>query len=158
MGGLVGADRMCQARAEAGGFWGSYTAWLSNSTDAPSSRFRCTAASCSAQGYQLVNGVSIASDWTDLTTCEAGPTGECLAAALVLSECNQPVISNPTWTNTRTNGTPGGVTNEHCQNWTVGTNAFTGNIGFSALQDADWTEASFDACNSANSLYCFQQD
>ena len=156
LGGLVGADRMCQARAEAGGFWGSYKAWLSNSVDSPSSRFRCTAASCSAQGYARVDGVSIASDWADLTTCEAGD-GECLAAD-IQSEFNQPVISNAVWTNTRTNGSPGGITNVHCQNWTVGTNLFAGNTGASELKDADWTESTLDPCNRSNSLYCFQQD
>lgn len=158
MGGLVGADRMCQARAEAGGFWGSYKAWLSNEVDSPSSRFRCTAAGCSAQGYALVTGDLIASDWSDLTTCEAGPDGECLATALVLSEFNQPVTANAAWTNTRTDGSPGGITNVHCQNWTVGTNLFIGNTGFPELADTNWTRASIDPCNRGNSLYCFQQD
>lgn len=157
MGGLVGADRICQARAEAGGFWGSYKAWLSNSVDSPSSRFRCTAASCSAQGYERVDGVSLASDWTDLTTCSAS-TGDCLAAALVLSEFNQPITSNPAWTNTRTDGSPGGITNVHCQNWTAGSNTEIGNTGFPELNDANWTAASANPCNKANALYCFQQD
>lgn len=156
LGGLVGADRLCQARAEAGGFWGSYKAWLSNAVDSPSSRFRCTAASCSAQGYALVDGVSIASDWADLTTCD-GIAGACLEALLVLSEFNQPVV-NAAWTNTKTDGSPGGTTNVHCQNWTVGNNLFTGNTGFPELADDNWTRASFDPCNRGNSLYCFQQD
>lgn len=147
---------MCQARAEAGGFWGSYKAWLSTTVDSPSTRFRCTAASCSAQGYARVDGVSLASDWADLTTCDPD-TGDCLAALLILSEFNQPVTSNPTWTNTRTDGTAGGATNVHCQNWTVGTNLFTGNTGASELRDTGWTEFGIDPCNRANSLYCFQQ-
>jgi hypothetical protein len=155
LGGLIGADRMCQARAEAGGFWGSYKAWLSSTVDSPSSRFRCTAASCSAQGYQRVDGITIANDWVDLTTCDP-TTGDCLAAPLVLSEFNQPVTTNPTWTNTRTDGASDGAVN--CQNWTVGTNSFLGRAGLSELKDADWTDGIPDACNRANSLYCFQQD
>ena len=155
LGGLIGADRICQARAEAGGFWGSYKAWLSNSADSPSSRFRCTAASCSAQGYARVDGDLIATDWGELTTCAADQS-DCLDAALNLNEFNQPAISNPIWTNTKSSGASTGT--QHCQNWTVGTNSFVGRTGFSELTDADWTEASGSPCTSGNSLYCFQQD
>lgn len=156
IGGLVGGDRMCQARAEAGGLWGSYKAWLSTLDDSPSTRFRCTAASCSSQGYARVDGVSLASDWSDLTTCD-GVNGECLAA-VILSEFNQPVTTQPTWSNTRPNGTPTIFTNGTCQNWTKGTNDVIGRIGFSELQDEDWTDAVGDPCNRLDSLYCFQQD
>jgi hypothetical protein len=95
--------------------------------DSPSSRFRCIVASCSAQGYARVDGISITGDWADLTTCDAGG-GDCLAA-VILSEFNQPVTANAVWTNTRTNGSPGDITNVHCQNWTAGTNSFAGNTG-----------------------------
>src|SRR4051812_33658723 len=73
LGGLNGADGICQARAAAGGLPGAstpgtYKAWLSdNLGDSPSTRFRCTQASCSSQGYKRVDDSPIASDWSTLT-------------------------------------------------------------------------------------------
>ncbi|MEZ4563262.1 MAG: hypothetical protein R2853_11040 [Thermomicrobiales bacterium] len=106
-------------------------------------------------GYARVDGVSLASDWADLTTCDPD-TGDCLAALLILSEFNQPVTSNP-WTNTRTDGTAGGATNVHCQNWTVGTNLFTGNTGLQIEMQAGLSSVSTPATGQPSSLYCFQQ-
>ena len=64
LGGLNGADAICQERAGAGGLPGTYRAWLSDGTGSPSTRFRR-----SGQGYRLPDAAqtSIATDWTDLT-------------------------------------------------------------------------------------------
>jgi hypothetical protein len=160
LGGLVGADRICQERAEAGGLWGRYKAWLSSAVDSPSSRFRCTAASCSSRGYRRVDGITIANDWADLTACDTA-AGECLAAAIVVSELNKPVTTNPAWTNTQINGAPDGDANGSCGNWTVGSNSVggpLGRVGLPELKNREWTDALIDSCARANSLYCFQQD
>ena len=67
--GLAGADGICQTRATAAGLPGTYKAWLSACIASPSTRFRCRAASCSAQGYRRVHAAQtlIATDWVDLT-------------------------------------------------------------------------------------------
>ena len=69
LGGLAEADGICQWRATAAGLPGSYKAWLSDGSASPSTRFRCTAPSCSAQGYRLVDAARtlVATNWTDLT-------------------------------------------------------------------------------------------
>jgi hypothetical protein len=157
LGGLAGADDKCQARAEAGGFWGTYKAWLSSTFGSPSSRFRCTAASCSAQGYQGVDRTPIASDWADLTTCDPD-TDVCLDAAISLDELHQSATTDQTWTNTRTNGVPFGQFSS-CENWSNGTSGVVrGVTGQPGAVDATWTAFGFlDGCTNTRSLYCFQQ-
>jgi hypothetical protein len=105
----------------------------------------------SSQGYARADGVSLASDWAYLTTCD-GVEGACLAA-LIQSELNQTVTANPTWTNTHPNCTPTNLPNTTCQNWTNGTINLHGRTGFSELQNEDWTDASLDSCNKLDSLY-----
>ena len=67
IGGLTGADTICQQLAEASNLSGTYKAWLSDSTDSPSTRFvRSTGP------YQLVDGTRIAANWTSLTDGRCG--------------------------------------------------------------------------------------
>lgn len=156
LGGLAGADDKCQERAEAGGLWGTYKVWLSVTFGSPASRFRCTAASCSSQGYQGVDGTTIASDWADLTTCGLD-SGVCLDAAIRLDEQRQLATTNPAWTNTRINGTSAGEITS-CQNWSNGTSGVVrGDTGQPGEVDSTWTFASLNGCTNARSLYCFQQ-
>src|SRR4051794_402552 len=61
LGGLSGADSKCQGLAAAAGLPGSYKAWLADTTGAPISRFVH-----STGPYRLVNGTTIAANWTDL--------------------------------------------------------------------------------------------
>ena len=64
LGGLAGADAICQARAAAAGLPGTYLAWLSDGSASPATRFLTQ----SAGPYRLVNGTTIADDWADLTS------------------------------------------------------------------------------------------
>jgi len=159
LGGLTGADAKCQARAGVGGLPGLYKAWLSDSTQFPSTRFRCRAASCSAEGYRRVDGVTIASNWDDLTTCdEVSNTGTaCLDAAINVTELNQLGGGGSVWTNTTTRGTERQFP-AHCQNWTNGTSG-TGLTGTSRFDNFGWTESPIlQPCTAPFSLYCFQQN
>jgi hypothetical protein len=157
LGGLTGADAKCQARAESANLPGTYKAWLSNATQSPATRFRCRAASCSAEGYTRVDGVTIANDWVDLTNCDVR-TGACLAAAINVTELNQP-LAVPVWTNTTTSGTMRDAT-VHCQNWTNGTTGsgyFGGSNCLNCSPSRTWTEAGPGNCFALLGLYCFQQ-
>src|SRR5690242_2782849 len=62
LGGLTGADMICQARAAAGGLRGIFKAWLSDTTASPSTRF-----TRSKKPYVLLDGTVIANNWADLT-------------------------------------------------------------------------------------------
>lgn len=62
LGGLAGADAKCQQLATAAGLGGTYKAWLSDSTT--DARDRLTHATVP---YRLVDGTTVANDFTDLT-------------------------------------------------------------------------------------------
>jgi hypothetical protein len=171
--GLEGADAKCQQLAGSVNppLPGTYKAWLSDSTSSPSTRFRCTAASCSSQGYVLVDGTTVvATDWADLTTCPgSGPLGDgttdCLDHPIDHTEQNNPIGSeNNAWTHTNTDGTAGGVGNVHCLDWSSNDSGKSGDMGIPVAGhgDATWTRffqtraCSGDASTGAR-LYCFQQ-
>lgn len=150
LGGLPGADAICQARAAAAGLPGPYMAWLSNGTDSPASRF--TRATVS---YALVDGSVIASNFDDLVSGT-------LDSALNKTETGQTVtggVGNPAvWTNTLPTGlSKGADANSDCANWSAAAvnQGVTGDPGSAT---ATWTEGPFLAvCSGLNRLYCFQQ-
>lgn len=156
LGGLTGADAICQARAAAGGLpggaeSGTYKAWLSDSTGSPSSRFRCTEESCSAQGYTRVDGAPIASDWGTLTDGT-------LEFAISVTELNTYLrpFDSAVWTNTLTTGEAGPFPT-HCTNWSTGSSGI-GYAGDATAFDAWWTDTNGGApCGAPFHLYCFQQ-
>ena len=65
LGGLTGADGICNDLAGAAGLpgAGSYLAWLSDSSASPSTRFTTQA----TVPYRRVDGTQVADNWTDLT-------------------------------------------------------------------------------------------
>lgn len=165
--GLAGADDKCQQLADSVDppLPGAYKAWLSDSTASPSTRFRCTAANCSTEGYVLVDGVTVvASDWADLTTCDSG-NGPCLDHVIDHTEQNALIGSqNDIWTHTNTDGTAGGAGNVHCLDWSSNDPGQSGDMGtpIAGHGDATWTRFITRLCpgTSVNGarLYCFQQD
>ena len=165
LGGLSGADAICQQRAQAAGLpgaalAGSYKAWLSDSTNSPSTRFRP-----SAQPYELVNGTQIADDWADLTDGS-------LDAKLNITERGGTVADGTfisdgwVWTHTKANATAGGAFNAHCQDWTTSTDTNEredpNNGDFAAVgpTDSRWSSdpSGGSSCNGNRHLFCFQQE
>ncbi len=163
LGGLNGADAICQDRAQAGGLPGTYRAWLSDDTGSPSTRFRCTAASCSGEGYRLPDQAQtqIATDWTDLTDGD-------LIHAINVTELGGTVPASPApeafaWTNTTPDGTAG-IQGFDCSDWTIGIipspapDPFPfGTTGFALSNGGAWTQAASSPCDVPRRLYCFQQ-
>jgi hypothetical protein len=146
LGGLSGADAKCQGLAAAAGLPGTYKAWLSDTTSSPASRFVP-----SSGPYQLVNGTTIAANWADLTDGN-------LAAPISVTETGGGVgATDNTWTYTRMDGTPGGINNVHCKNWSTTAPISGGDVGVANFSDNFWTQADGSSCNSACHLYCFQQ-
>ena len=157
LGGLSGADAICQARAVDGDLPGAavpgtYKAWLSDTTGSPSTRFRCTQVSCSSQGYKRVDNEPIASDWSTLTDGT-------LEHAISVTETNDAVLANGVWTHTTIAGTQSPFIN-NCTDWSNnGDNpgnrsAFFGDV---LAKDSTWTEAGSVFCGVEHYLYCFQQ-
>jgi hypothetical protein len=166
---LAGADAKCQQLAGSVDppLPGEYQAWLSDSTESPSTRFRCTAASCSSEGYVLVNGTVVAADWDDLTTCSGSAPGGaettgCIDHAIDRTEQNVRIDSQENvWTHTNTDGSAGGTANGHCLDWSSNAPGQSGDFAVPAalgVGDTSWTRFQPQACDGdAVRLYCFQQ-
>ena len=137
--GLAGADRKCQRRAEAAGLSGTWTAWVSDSTENAIDRI--------PDGqYQLLNGTQVADD-------KAGLTGGLLNAAINLNEFGE---TQPgfVWTGTAPDGT--GTLNT-CNNWTDNSSGYSGDRGVTSEINDGWTnlEGATTVCSDRNRLYCF---
>jgi hypothetical protein len=143
IGGLDGADEICQIFADGANLPGTYKAWLSDSSASPSTRFvRSTGP------YRLVDGTQIAADWAHLTDGS-------LRAPITLTENGDTVNdSYYVWTYTKVDGT-GGTSGDHCGNWTDSTVA--GFRGVDTEKDTNWTQSGTDDCNISHHLYCVQQ-
>lgn len=145
LGGLSGADAICQGAAASAGLPGTYKAWLSDSTNSPSTRFVQ-----STGPYQLRNGTTIAANWAELTDGT-------LAAPINITE-TAGTASGPlaSWTNTQANGTVAAAP-QHCGNWSNGTAGDSGLFGDVTHSDSGWTQFAGATCNGEFFLYCFQQ-
>jgi hypothetical protein len=141
LGGLAGADLICQSAATQAGLPGTYKAWLSdNVTNAAS---RITHASIP---YQRIDGVVVANNWNDLTDSS-------LNAAISITEYGSAVVGLGVWTNTKADGTIASTTNT-CANWgSTDGQSFRGNNSFTSRY---WTISGLLGCTYSLHLYCFQ--
>lgn len=150
MGGLAGADALCQQQAAEWHFSGTYMAWLSSDTESPDTRFLLK----STGPYWTAGRKLIANDWADLTSGELRN-----AVGLVVYPFDPFIPFNLAWTNTLADGTSRGAAGTNCQNWSsIGSAASDdGNTGLSHVTTALWTEGGRMTCSLSGYLYCFQQ-
>lgn len=157
LGGLTGADALCQSTAAGANLPGTYKAWLSSSSSSPANRFSNRD---KAGPYRLVRNAGIdgnnlpplvASSFADLTTCN-GAGGACLQNGINRTESGQDAgVDAFVWTGTLENGTPGSQT---CGGFTQ---AGTGVSGEAGETTGIWTNNVFTPCNLSLRLYCFEQ-
>lgn len=154
VGGLVGADAKCQSLANAAGLSGKFKAWLSDSSQSPSTRFPFFTGPWRLQP-NAVDGTNlppvVATDLEDLTTCGA----TCLKSPINRTETGVILQGSVTvWTNTLANGT---ASTASCLDWTSSDIGVSGLFGDASQVDSKWTNTnSTFGCNSALSLYCFE--
>jgi len=148
LGGFSGADQKCQQNADSAGLVGQWKAWLGNYANPVTSRLE------HSQGqYQLLNGVIIADNWTDLLDGS-------LKAPIDITEKNQQFAYSlggvwGIWTGTASDGI--GTLNVNCKNWTSSEGTEFGTVG-SASTDSRWTFENFSlSCATPKPLYCFEQ-
>ncbi len=143
LGGLDGADRICQGDADAASLGGTWVAWLSTST--VDARDRLV-----DNEFRLVDRETVvAQSKADLTN------GTILNAIVTAANGSNSGGILRTWTGTAVNGTNTAFT---CSNWTDGTNGSNGTRGDKSNTTSTWTNETDSACNSLNAshLYCFE--
>jgi hypothetical protein len=154
LGGLAGADAICQLDAMAAGLGGTYMAWLSAADGWPASRFMQ-----SIGRYVLVNGTVIADSWADLTDAsldnplDRTETGAIATAPYVCFDA--PAV----WSGTYRNGTH--ATGDNCNDWTAAAGQHMLYYGDLGATDWGWGAGCFTNLNGNCALllpiYCFEQ-
>ncbi|MFT4039525.1 MAG: hypothetical protein QM692_15160 [Thermomicrobiales bacterium] len=156
LGGLAGADALCQGLAEDAGLSGTYMAWLSDTASSPGTRFPL-AGSATVGPYALVGApyTTVADNWTDLITCDDDFPNDCLQHAIDRAENGQTQPNRLVWTGVSANS--GNPSNTCCTDWSADDSLTTGMIGQSWRTANTWVFATGDPCNITYALYCFQQ-
>jgi hypothetical protein len=156
-GGLAAADAVCSARALAAGLGGTWKAWLSTSTTSAASRL-----AHASVPYQLVDGTTIATSWSDLVSgAIKDPINKNENGVFVPD--NSSTLAGFAWTGTMTDGTADSIVNT-CQDWTVVedcgvSTSYHAGIGDDGVTTASWTYGAGNPCCTGTSLafYCFEQ-
>lgn len=150
LGGLAGADQLCQARAVQAGLLGNFKAWLSDDMQSPQTRFTHP-----NLPYVLVNKTTvIAVSWTALVG------GVNLLNPISLDQYGNDIGSGYTfvWTDTIPYGTQTHIGWDNCNQWTDSSvTAGAVGIAIAGLTYAPWTQGGDMPCSSLAHLYCFQQ-
>jgi hypothetical protein len=160
LGGLAGADAICQGLATAACLPGTYMAWLSTPTESPSTRF-----TQQSVPYLLVNGTQLADDWADLTDGSLAAVFDRdewgAPAPTTTAACSNPHVS---WSATDFDGTyweePTTPTDAHCTGWTSTTG--DGSWGNHDTTNNLWSLGCYGnvgsgLCSRQTALYCFEQ-
>lgn len=140
LGGVAGADKICNDLAKAQGLAGTYVAWIS--TTGVNAIDRIT-----ANGpWQRVDGQVVAQTKAQLATGT-------LTTALLRDEKNQtpPPAEDRVWTATGADGKF--VGGSDCAGWT---GAGNGRVGEAEHTSSKWTVLVDEACTEVNRVYCFQ--
>ncbi len=145
LGGVSGADTICQAEAERFNLSGTFQAWIAGGTpqSAPASRF-----TRNPGPYVLVDGTIIAQDWDDLVD------GEIDAPIRLHANGGSLTGRSYVFTNVADNGTQADAT-DHCDNWT--SNRGPVRIGRAVSTNDDWTDGHNELCENMARLYCFEK-
>lgn len=143
LGGLSGADAICQSRAQAAGLPGSYRAWLSTSMINAINRLG------SASGWMLTNGHPFANATGDLAA------GKVLWPPAV-DEAGAQQPSSFVWTGTQGNGSSN--TDGACSDWTTASSSAFATLGTTLGVTDSWSADAAVACTEPLRLFCFGID
>lgn len=144
LGGLSGANSICQARGIEAGYTGTFKAWVSTSTVSAASQIP------NGVAFRLLNGTLVADNKIDLLDGTVDNP-------INLTELNA-VVTGTTgnervFTGTNPNGTANAST---CQNWTSNSSLQNGRWGDTLSTNSYWTSRGSVACSNLRRLYCFQ--
>ncbi|MEM9468612.1 MAG: hypothetical protein AAF988_00450 [Pseudomonadota bacterium] len=143
LGGIEGADAICQAHADRANLPGTYLAWLSDDTTSPAQRFNR-----SDMNYILVDDTVVANGWSDLTDGD-------LDNSIGLDEKGN-IRAHAVATNTTFEGEPSSSINS-CNNWASQSASLQHSRGASGFSNSFWSSGVTINCSDSVRLYCFQQ-
>ena len=139
LGGLAGADAICQSHAVAAGLSGNFVAWISTTTANAVDRLG------TSRGWVRPDGKPFADTVVDLT---AGK----ILYPLRINEFGVDVTADAgVFTGTQANGTFNGQT---CADWTSNSAGGPVASGLTGAGAPSWTIAASFPCNSSQRLYC----
>ena len=156
LGGLDGADAICQEHADSAGLLGTYRAWLSNSTTSVSQRFD---RDFDNAAFVRTDGVRVANNWADLTNGQ-------IQRNLNMSEFGSPILqtnyaNTVAWTGTSAGGLYVGPdddgNHQDCNSWGSSSSTSKGWQGRITARNGAWSDFENRGCNTEKRLYCFQQ-
>jgi hypothetical protein len=161
LGGLEGADAICNQHASDARLRGTFKAWLSTATVSAASRL-----SHANVPYRLVKGAVLAPNFAGLIDGAIGHAIDSDEHGVALVIPGGDPGNAVAWTDTLSNGEsypwhPGGTTTENpqldCEGWT-GYMLGVGLLGSTAATEGSWTaENSGIGCLERAVLYCFEQ-
>jgi hypothetical protein len=147
LGGLAGADAICQTAAAQAGLRNTFRAWLAVSKSGPLDRFVR-----SARPYVLPSKVEIAPSFAGLTT------GAGIEHAINEDAAGQPTTVTRAWTNVNGNGAAISGSNTGCLAWTSNATGERATWGNTLGNGNGWSTNGDDSClGGAHGLYCFEQ-
>jgi hypothetical protein len=142
IGGVAGADTICNNAAKAAGLQGTYVAWISTQNTNAIDRVLANGP------WQLVDGTQIAATKAEL------------AAGNLVKQFNKdekgnvpPAAEDRVWTGTGPNGK---FNSADCNGW--GGTAGGGLVGEAEQKNGGWTSLVNEACTEVNRVYCLQNN
>jgi len=152
LGGLTGADAICQSAASGAGLSGTYKSWISAG---PANEIWDRFSYLKTEPiFRLPNNTVVAYGYNDLMD------------GYLLSPINQApngglvTTSTYVWTTTEATG-KNGPSGNTCQNYTYGVNGNYGNVGYLTTNTSTWTEpfpaGSIYGCGNPGRIYCIEQ-
>jgi hypothetical protein len=150
LGGLAGADAICQARAAAVDLPGRFMAWLAVNNANPASRM-----TRSAGPYRLTTGLIVAQGWSDLTDGNLASSVNRTESG-AMSQGTFVCRGGEVWSNVDGAGNLR-VGQGNCLDWSSTT--ADGTAGNVMNRDIMWTagDCAQIGCSSALPIYCIEQ-
>jgi hypothetical protein len=144
LGGLDGADAICNELADAAGLGGTYVAWLSTTTTNAFSRIE------NGVGWVAIDGTPIAATPTDLVTGS-------MVSPIAYDERGHDVrpTQSEVWTGTLGDGTYSGST---CMGWTIEDPTVNADVGAASAGSTQFTHSAAASCAAPRRFYCFETD
>jgi hypothetical protein len=142
LGGLTGADSICQQHAFGAGLAGQFKSWLSSVDTPVGTRFVHA-----ELPYYRVDGVRVADDWDDLLDGEL--------AAPISNDEDGNSVGGDVWTGTLADGNP--WPDDDCMAFTVDDETLHAACGSSTSTGGAWTDSLRPNCSTFLHLYCIEQ-